>query len=96
LSQKFDNVLPGFIDSLAENPEFLEPIPMGRYGKTEEVAELIALLASDRTAYITGQNIRIHGGITRAGGKKRWPGNSYMFPVIYRNTMALYHDEKGC
>ena len=63
---RINNVLPGFIDSLPENPEFLERIPMGRYGKTEEVAELIALLASDRGAYITGQNIRIDGGITRS------------------------------
>ena len=41
-------------------------IPMGRYGTTDEVSELIALLASDRAAYITGQNIRIDGGITRS------------------------------
>jgi NAD(P)-dependent dehydrogenase (short-subunit alcohol dehydrogenase family) len=39
---------------------------MGRYGKVEEVAELIALLASDRVAYLTGQNIRVDGGITRS------------------------------
>ena len=39
---------------------------MGRYGKVEEVAELIALLVSDRVAYLTGQNIRIDGGITRS------------------------------
>jgi NAD(P)-dependent dehydrogenase (short-subunit alcohol dehydrogenase family) len=63
---RMNNVLPGFIDSLPEKPEFLERIPMGRYGKAEEVAELIALLASDQAAYITGQNIRIDGGITRS------------------------------
>ena len=39
---------------------------MGRYGRVEEVSELISLLASDRAAYITGQNIRIDGGITRS------------------------------
>jgi NAD(P)-dependent dehydrogenase (short-subunit alcohol dehydrogenase family) len=39
---------------------------MGRYGKAEEVAELIAFLASERSSYITGQNIRIDGGITRS------------------------------
>jgi NAD(P)-dependent dehydrogenase (short-subunit alcohol dehydrogenase family) len=39
---------------------------MGRFGRVAEVAELIALLASDRAAYITGQNIRIDGGITRS------------------------------
>lgn len=63
---RMNNVLPGFIDSLPETPERLERIPMGRYGKVEEVAELIALLASERGAYITGQNIRIDGGITRS------------------------------
>jgi NAD(P)-dependent dehydrogenase (short-subunit alcohol dehydrogenase family) len=61
-----NNVLPGFIDSLPEKPEFRARIPMGRYGRVAEVAELVALLASDRAAYITGQNIRIDGGITRS------------------------------
>ena len=63
---RMNNVLPGFIDSLPEKPQFKERIPMGRYGKVAEVAELISLLASDRAAYITGQNIRIDGGITRS------------------------------
>jgi NAD(P)-dependent dehydrogenase (short-subunit alcohol dehydrogenase family) len=63
---RMNNVLPGFIDSLPEKPEFRQRIPMGRYGRVEEVAELIALLASERAAYLTGQNIRIDGGITRA------------------------------
>ena len=39
---------------------------MGRYGQSSEVADLIAFLASDKSAYITGQNIRIDGGITRS------------------------------
>lgn len=63
---RINNVLPGFIDSLPEKEAFRERIPMGRYGRAGEVAELIALLASDRAAYITGQNIRIDGGITRS------------------------------
>ena len=63
---RMNNVLPGFIDSLPEKPEFLERIPLRRYGTTEEVAELISLLASDRGGYMTGQNIRIDGGITRS------------------------------
>jgi NAD(P)-dependent dehydrogenase (short-subunit alcohol dehydrogenase family) len=63
---RMNNVLPGFIDSLPEKSEFKERIPMGRYGTVDEVSELIALLASDRAAYITGQNIRIDGGITRS------------------------------
>jgi NAD(P)-dependent dehydrogenase (short-subunit alcohol dehydrogenase family) len=63
---RMNNVLPGFIDSLPEKAASRARIPMGRYGKVAEVAELIALLASDRAAYITGQNIRIDGGITRS------------------------------
>jgi len=63
---RMNNVLPGFIDSLPETEERRQRIPMGRYGASEEVAELIALLASDRGGYITGQNIRIDGGITRS------------------------------
>ena len=63
---RMNNVLPGFIDSLPEQEELRARIPMGRYGKVEEVAELIALLASDRVPYLTGQNIRIDGGITRS------------------------------
>jgi NAD(P)-dependent dehydrogenase (short-subunit alcohol dehydrogenase family) len=63
---RMNNVLPGFIDSLPENEAFKERIPMGRYGTVDEVSELISLLASDKAAYITGQNIRIDGGITRS------------------------------
>ncbi len=63
---RMNNVLPGFIDSLPEKQELRQRIPMGRYGRTEEVSELIAFLASDRAGYITGQNIRIDGGITRS------------------------------
>jgi NAD(P)-dependent dehydrogenase (short-subunit alcohol dehydrogenase family) len=63
---RMNNVLPGFIDSLPEKAEFKSRIPMGRYGTVEEVSELVALLASDRGGYITGQNIRVDGGITRS------------------------------
>ncbi|MFT3720242.1 SDR family oxidoreductase [Pseudorhodoferax sp.] len=63
---RMNNVLPGFIDSLPEKAERRARIPMGRYGTAEEVGELIAFLASDKSAYITGQNIRIDGGITRS------------------------------
>jgi NAD(P)-dependent dehydrogenase (short-subunit alcohol dehydrogenase family) len=61
-----NNVLPGFIDSLAEKPEFRERIPLGRYGHVDEVSAVVAFLASAGAAYITGQNIRVDGGITRS------------------------------
>ena len=63
---RMNNVLPGFIDSLPEKQEFRDRIPMERYGKSEEIAATIAFLASDGGGYITGQNIRVDGGITRA------------------------------
>ena len=63
---RMNNVLPGFIDSLPEKQERRARIPMGRYGRTDEVAELILYLATDRSSYVTGQNIRIDGGITRS------------------------------
>lgn len=63
---RMNNVLPGFIDSLPETEDRRARIPMGRYGKTEEVSSLISYLASDNAAYITGQNFRIDGGITRS------------------------------
>ena len=63
---RMNNVLPGFIDSLPEKKEFRDRIPMQRYGKTEEIAAVIAFLASDSAGYITGQNIRVDGGITRS------------------------------
>jgi NAD(P)-dependent dehydrogenase (short-subunit alcohol dehydrogenase family) len=63
---RMNNVMPGFIDSLPEKEERRVRIPMGRYGTSGEVAELIAFLASPRSSYITGQSIRIDGGITRS------------------------------
>jgi len=64
-SIRMNNVLPGFIDSLPEKEEFRARIPMERYGKSEEIAATVAFLASDGGGYITGQNIRVDGGITR-------------------------------
>lgn len=63
---RMNNVLPGFIDSLPEKQEFRDRIPMRRYGKTSEIADVIAFLASDGAGYITGQNLRVDGGITRS------------------------------
>lgn len=63
---RMNNVLPGFIDTLPEDAERRARVPMGRYGRAGEVSELIAFLASDKSSYITGQNIRADGGITRS------------------------------
>ena len=63
---RMNNILPGFIDSRPEKAEFRARIPMGRYGRAEEIAEVAAFLASDRSSYMTGQNLRVDGGITRS------------------------------
>jgi len=63
---RMNNVLPGFIDSLPEKAEFKARIPMGRYGHVSEIAETVAFLVSEKAGYITGQNIRVDGGITRS------------------------------
>ena len=44
----------------------MERIPTKRRGQIEEIAATITFLASDAAAYITGQNIRVDGGITRS------------------------------
>lgn len=63
---RMNNVLPGFIDSLPETEDRKARIPMGRYGFVSEVSSLIAWLASQDGAYMTGQNLRIDGGLTCA------------------------------
>lgn len=63
---RMNNILPGFIDSLPEKEDRRSRIPMQRYGAVEEVAEAIAFLVSDKSSYITGQNLRVDGGITRS------------------------------
>ena len=58
---------PGIIDSPAVDAvldqRIAEMVPMKRAGRPEEVAELVAFLASDRAGYISGQTISINGGI---------------------------------
>ena len=60
-----NNVLPGWIDSLPATEERRRSVPMGRYGRADEVAATIGFLASEGAGYITGQNIRVDGGLTR-------------------------------
>ncbi|MFZ0848199.1 MAG: SDR family oxidoreductase [Hyphomicrobiaceae bacterium] len=63
---RMNNVLPGWIDSLPATEERRQAVPMRRYGTSEEIAATISFLASAGAAYITGQNLRVDGGITRS------------------------------
>ncbi|MXN64183.1 SDR family oxidoreductase [Stappia sp. GBMRC 2046] len=63
---RMNNVLPGYIDSLPEKDERRNKIPMGRYGRMKEISSLISWLASEGGGYMTGQNLRVDGGMTRA------------------------------
>ncbi|MGN6304025.1 MAG: SDR family oxidoreductase [Mesorhizobium sp.] len=63
---RMNNVLPGWIDSLPALDERRDSVPMQRYGTSEEIAATIAFLASDGAAYITGQNLRVDGGLMRS------------------------------
>ncbi len=62
---RMNSILPGFIDSLAHAPETAGPVPLGRIGTVEEIAKTAAFLLSDDAGYITGQNLRVDGGLTR-------------------------------
>ncbi|MBY5570415.1 SDR family oxidoreductase [Rhizobium leguminosarum] len=63
---RINNVLPGWIDSLPATEERRDSVPMKRYGTTAEVAATISFLVSEGAGYITGQSLRIDGGLTRS------------------------------
>lgn len=62
---RINNLLPGWIDSLPQVEERRQSVPMKRYGRSEEIAATVAFLVSDGSAYITGQNLRVDGGLMR-------------------------------
>jgi NAD(P)-dependent dehydrogenase (short-subunit alcohol dehydrogenase family) len=63
---RMNNVLPGWIDSLPATEERRQAVPMARYGTAEEIAATVAFLVSEGAGYITGQNIRVDGGLMRS------------------------------
>jgi NAD(P)-dependent dehydrogenase (short-subunit alcohol dehydrogenase family) len=63
---RINAVLPGFIDSYEVNEETRARIPMARAGLVEEVAGTVAFLLSKDSGYVTGQSLRVDGGITRS------------------------------
>ncbi|MBW6421374.1 SDR family oxidoreductase [Rhizobium sp. XQZ8] len=63
---RMNNVLPGWIDSLPATEQRRDSVPMKRYGTSAEIAATVAFLASEGAGYITGQNLKVDGGLTRS------------------------------
>ena len=63
---RINNILPGWIDSLPATDERRDSVPMGRYGTSEEIAATVAFLASEGAGYITGQSLKVDGGLMRS------------------------------
>jgi NAD(P)-dependent dehydrogenase (short-subunit alcohol dehydrogenase family) len=63
---RMNNILPGFIESYPIDTETAQTIPMHRVGTVGEIAKTVSFLLSDAASYITGQNIRVDGGLTRS------------------------------
>ena len=63
---RMNNILPGFIDSLPHGEDKSAKVPMRRIGTMAEIAKTAAFLLGDGAGYITGQNLRVDGGLTRS------------------------------
>lgn len=63
---RMNTVQPGFVDSYEVDEETQERIPMERPARTGEIADAVAYLLSPKSSYITGQNIRVDGGLTES------------------------------
>jgi len=63
---RMNNLLPGFVESFEIDEETRRSIPMQRRGSVAEIAKTAAFLLSEDSGYVTGQNIRADGGLTRS------------------------------
>jgi 3-oxoacyl-[acyl-carrier protein] reductase len=70
---RYNTITPGFIatemtDALSDDVKesFTSKIPMKRFGNAKEVAEATAFLLSDHSSYITGETLKVNGGMNMA------------------------------
>jgi NAD(P)-dependent dehydrogenase (short-subunit alcohol dehydrogenase family) len=63
---RFNNVLPGWVDSHAVSEAAVSAVPLGRAATPDDVARVVAFLVSDAAAYVSGQSVRVDGGLVRA------------------------------
>lgn len=63
---RMNNVLPGFVDNYEASEEIRSQIPMKRQATVEEIARTVSYLVSEDASYITGQSIRVDGGLGRS------------------------------
>ena len=63
---RMNNLLPGYVESFEIDEETRRSIPMQRRASTAEIAKTVAFLLSEDSGYVTGQNLRVDGGLTRS------------------------------
>jgi NAD(P)-dependent dehydrogenase (short-subunit alcohol dehydrogenase family) len=62
---RINAVLPGFIDSIPQGPEATASAALRRQGTVAEIAGTVSFLLSDAAGYITGETLRVDGGLAR-------------------------------
>ncbi len=63
---RMNALLPGFVDTYPEETTRVNQIPMGRYATADEMARVACFLVGPDSSYITGQSVRVDGGLTRS------------------------------
>jgi NAD(P)-dependent dehydrogenase (short-subunit alcohol dehydrogenase family) len=63
---RMSSVLPGWVDTHPVKEEIVATIPIGRPAKAVEIARVVAFLLSPDASYLTGENVRVDGGLLRS------------------------------